>query len=226
MFLELKKVTKRYGEAGSPESVEVLKGVDLALKKGDTVAILGPSGSGKSTLLNMAGGLDRPTGGSVALDGVNLSTLPDDELARVRNLRIGFVFQLHHLLPQCTVLENVLLPALAGYGEIPAEKVRDRALALLERVGLIDRLHHPPSRLSGGELQRTAVVRALIMKPGLLLADEPTGSLDRANAKGLAYLLSELNREEETTLIAVTHSEEFAEQLGKTLTLRDGRLVK
>jgi predicted ABC-type transport system involved in lysophospholipase L1 biosynthesis ATPase subunit len=161
----------------------------------------------------------------VTLEGHDLSALSDDELARVRNLRIGFVFQLHHLLPQCTALENVLLPALAGHGDMQAHEIRDRGSALMKRVGLADRVDHTPARLSGGELQRTAVVRALIMKPSLLLADEPTGSLDSANAESLAALLKDLNEEEGTTLITVTHSEGLAKHMKRTVTLEDGRIA-
>ena len=218
----LDNVTKRYdGPAG--QSVEpVLQGISLALGPGESVAVVGPSGSGKSTLLNIMGTLDRPTSGRVLLDGKDLASLSDDALAAIRNRRIGFVFQLHHLLPQCTALENVLVPTLAGGGPKDAP---DRAEKLLDRVGLKDRMEYRPGQLSGGERQRVAVARALINRPALLLADEPTGSLDRAAAEHLTDLLAQLNREEGVTLVVVTHSPAMAGRMGKTLELRDGQLA-
>jgi predicted ABC-type transport system involved in lysophospholipase L1 biosynthesis ATPase subunit len=224
VFLELNGIRKRYGIEGEPGSVEVLRGVDLSLKAGESVAVAGPSGCGKSTLLNIMGGLDRPTSGSVVLAGKDLSALGEADLARVRNLEIGFVFQLHHLLPQCSVLENVVVPAAAGHVKEAPEKIRERALGLLERVGLADRLGHTPARLSGGELQRAAVVRALVLGPGLVLADEPTGSLDGKAAAELGDLLVELNRESGVTLVIVTHSLELAARCGRVFHLAEGRL--
>ncbi len=221
-LLELTDVAKTYEDPGGGPPTTVLRGVSLRVEAGESLAVVGPSGSGKSTLLNIIGALDRPTSGTVVLDGHDLATLDDPELAKVRNRLIGFVFQLHHLLPQCTVLENVLVPTLAGGGEPEAE---ERARALLERVGLADRLHYFPGQLSGGERQRVAVVRALINSPRLLLADEPTGSLDRASAENLAELLAELNREEGVTLVMVTHAVHLAERMGRVLELRDGALV-
>jgi lipoprotein-releasing system ATP-binding protein len=220
-ILELSGVSKSYT---SPEGVEtsVLRGVDLAIAKGESVAIAGPSGCGKSTLLNIIGTLDRPSSGRVSLDGRDVSALPEAELAAVRSQVVGFVFQLHHLLPQCSILENVLVPTLVTKG---AGDVEARARALLERVGLGQRLSHRPGQLSGGECQRAAVVRALINKPKLLLADEPTGSLDRGSAESLAALLGQLNREEGVALIYVTHSADLAAKAGKVLELRDGRLA-
>jgi len=225
-LLELKNVAKRYDAPGGGEAPWVLKGVSLRLSGGEAVAVVGPSGSGKSTLLNIIGALDRPTSGQVLLDGRDLAGLGERELARLRNRRIGFVFQLHHLLPQCTVLENVLVPTLvgaAGGGDSPP---RERAQRLLERVGLGDRLNYRPGQISGGERQRVAVVRALINRPKLLLADEPTGSLDRATAEDLIALLVQLNREEQVTLIVVTHSAAAAGQMGRVLRLRDGVLLE
>jgi lipoprotein-releasing system ATP-binding protein len=202
----------------------VLKGASLRVSRGERIAILGPSGSGKSTILNLLGTLDRPDSGTVHLDGRDLSTLAPRELAHLRNRRIGFVFQSHHLLPQCTVLENVLLPTLAETGATPAS-AEDRARRLLDRVGLASRMDHFPGQLSGGERQRTAVVRALINAPLLLLADEPTGALDRASAEVLGNLLVELNRDESVTLIVVTHSPELARRMDRIVELRDGALV-
>jgi ABC-type lipoprotein export system ATPase subunit len=178
-LLRLDRVTKTYAGGGGAESVSVLREVNLEVAPGQSVAIIGPSGSGKSTLLNIIGTLDRPSTGAVWLDGRDLSQLDDEALARVRNREIGFIFQLHHLLPQCTVLENVLVPTLAGGDEALRDGAGERARQLLQRVGLGQRLSHRPGQLSGGERQRVAVVRALINRPKLVLADEPTGALDR-----------------------------------------------
>jgi ABC-type lipoprotein export system ATPase subunit len=216
MLLELTHVAKSYS------TVEVLRDVNLQLAAGEPVAIIGPSGSGKSTLLNIMGALDVPTSGSARLDGRDLNGLTENELAGIRNRQIGFIFQLHHLLPQCTVLENVLIPTLAA----PTADRQDRAEHLLERVGLKHRLDHRPGQLSGGECQRVAVVRALINQPKLLLADEPTGSLDHAAAANLGQLLLELNKEEGVALVLVTHSLELAKQLPKAVELRDGILIE
>ena len=227
-LLELKNVTKRYSASGSADGVSVLAGITLELARGETLAIVGPSGSGKSTLLQIIGTLDRATSGEVLLDGRNFAALDDQQLAEVRNRQIGFVFQSHYLLPQCTVIENVLVPTLARAkseirnpkSEIPAA----RAERLLQRVGLSERLHHRPGQLSGGERQRVAVVRALINQPQLLLADEPTGALDHASATALGQLLVELNREEGVTLIVVTHAMDLAKRMGRVLELGDGKL--
>ena len=225
VLLELRGVTKSYRAAADAPETPVLRGVDLRVAPGESVAIVGPSGSGKSTLLNLIGALDVPTSGSIVLDGIDLSGLREAELARVRSREFGIIFQLHHLLPQCSVLENVLIPTLAGGPEKRRESADARARRLLARVGLEPRMDYRPGQLSGGERQRAAVVRALINEPRLLLADEPTGSLDRASAENLAELLVELNREEGAALILITHSMELAEQMGRVLELRDGRLV-
>jgi lipoprotein-releasing system ATP-binding protein len=217
---ELVEVRKTYGPGGT--GTEVLRGVSFAIRRGESVAVVGPSGSGKSTLLNIIGTLDRPTSGSVRLEGRELAGLDDGELARLRNRKIGFVFQFHHLLPQCTLLENVLVPTLVLRGQ--AAGAADRARRLLDRVGLSHRLGHHPGQLSGGECQRAAVVRALINQPGLVLADEPTGSLDHSGSEKLADLMVELNREEGVTLIVVTHSAALAGRMGRVLAIEDGRL--
>jgi lipoprotein-releasing system ATP-binding protein len=223
-LLELKSVSKRYDSVQSAEHLEILRDVTLQIGRGESVAIVGPSGSGKSTLLNIIGTLDRPASGEVLLDGKDLSKLDEKGLAQVRNHQIGFVFQAHHLLPQCTVLENVLVPTLADKkGRTGAD---ERARKLLERVGLGERINHRPGQISGGERQRAAVVRALIMKPQLLLADEPTGALDRRTSDELSHLLVELNREEDVTLIVVTHSPDLAKRMGRVLELREGKLVQ
>ncbi len=226
-LLELEDVCKHYGTAESPAAVRVLDGISLTVKAGESLAVVGPSGCGKSTLLNLIGGLDRPTSGSVTLNGKNLGQLNEELLAGIRSREIGFVFQQHLLLPQCTVLENVLIPTLV----VPrsrAERQEDaaRATALLERVGLADRHSQRPGRLSGGESQRAAVVRALINRPRLLLADEPTGSLDLASARALGDLLTELNQNDGLALVVVTHSMELAARLGSVCTLENGRLKR
>ena len=224
MLLELLDIAKRYDVPDEPDGYHVLKDVSLRVEAGESVAITGPSGSGKSTLLNIIGALDRPTSGRVLLEGRDLSQLSDKELTAIRNREIGFVFQLHHLLPQYTALENVLVPTLAKTGRASEDDAEARARHLLERVGLGHRLLYRPGKLSGGERQRVAVVRALINAPKLLLADEPTGSLDHSSAEDLTQLLGELNREEGVTLILVTHSLELAEHAGRVLELSDGVL--
>jgi predicted ABC-type transport system involved in lysophospholipase L1 biosynthesis ATPase subunit len=224
-LLQLIDVSKRYESPNSTETVAVLRDVTLEIRRGESVAIVGPSGSGKSTLLNIMGTLDRPSSGQVLLDGRELGRLDDIQVAAVRNREIGFIFQSHHLLPQCTVLENVLVPTLAHKDAALRNGAAERAKRLLEKVGLGARLTHQPGQLSGGERQRVAVVRALINQPKLLLADEPTGALDRASAQNLADLLVQLNGEESVTLILVTHALELAKRMGKLLELRDGRLV-
>ena len=223
-MLELINITKSYETPGNKDGVCVLKNITLKVTKGQSLVIVGPSGSGKSTLLNIIGALDRPSEGRVLFDGKDLAELSEFELARIRNRQIGFVFQLHHLLPQCTVLENVLVPTLAGKTHLSRKEIQERATNLLQRVGLKDHLLHRPGQLSGGQRQRVAVVRALINSPKLLLADEPTGSLDKDAAENIAELLVELNRSEEVTLITVTHSLRLAELIGNVMELSDGLL--
>ena len=218
--LVVKNVTREFPTRGQP--LTVLRGVSLDLSDGENLAILGPSGCGKSTLLHIIGTLDRPTAGQVTLKGDDPFQLDERRLAAFRNQRIGFVFQDHHLLPQCSVLENVLLPTIAG-GSTRKEHV-ERARMLLERVGLAERLEHRPAELSGGERQRVAVARALIHKPALLLADEPTGNLDRTTAASVGGLLLELQQLERTMLIVVTHSLDLAARFGRRLELNEGKL--
>ena len=224
-LLKLEKVGKNYVAAEGSAPVAVLKDLSFDIVAGESVAIIGPSGCGKSTLLNIIGTLDQPTSGSVWLDGQDLSQQNEQQLAAIRNQQIGFIFQSHHLLPQCSVMENVLVPTIAEKKSKTRGGALERAEKLLRRVGLGERLHHRPGQLSGGERQRVAVVRALINQPQLLLADEPTGALDRASAQGLAQLLVELNREERVTLIVVTHAIDLARQMGRIVELRDGQLV-
>ena len=201
--------------------VEVLKGISLKVKHGDSIAIVGPSGCGKSTLLNILGSLDSPTSGSIQLDAQELANLSEQELATIRNQKVGFIFQSHHLLPQCSILENVLVPTLAEKGKASLDAI-ERAKQLLESSGLEHRLSHRPSQLSGGECQRVAVVRALINQPSIILADEPTGALDHDNAETMTELLVKLNREDQATLIVVTHSMELAAKMGTTYKLQNG----
>ena len=221
MSLIVTDVRKEYAARSGP--LPVLGGVSLSLKHGEAVAVMGPSGSGKSTLLHILGTLDTPTGGSVSLDGVDPFTLKPGELAAFRNRRIGFVFQDHHLLPQASVLENVLVPTFVNKSLKKAE-AQAYARELLTRVGLSDRLTHRPAELSGGERQRVAVARALIHKPLLLLADEPTGNLDRTNAESVGRLLLELHKQQNTMLVVVTHSAELAKLFPRRLEMNDGKL--
>ena len=227
-LLKLQKVSKDYIAAEGAPPVRVLRDITLDLARGESLAIIGPSGCGKSTLLNLIGTLDRPTSGQVLLDGKDFSGLNDADLATLRNRQIGFIFQSHHLLPHCSVWENVLVPTLAdrSFTTGMTEPPDQRAQRLLQRVGLGERLHHRPSQLSGGERQRVAVVRALINQPPLLLADEPTGALDRASAEGLGQLLVDLNHEEGVTLIVVTHALDLARRMGRVMELRDGTLTR
>ena len=229
MLAELHNVTKSYRSDADP--VPVLNGIELRIEAGETIAIVGPSGCGKSTLLNLLGALDQPDSGEVRVGGQNLKDLNAEELAAYRNSTVGFIFQLHHLLPQCTVLENVLVPTLARKNTdrtaLPQRHaLRERAAKLLEAVGLSHRLDHRPSQLSGGERQRAAVARALINEPKLLLADEPTGSLDRASAARLTDLLAEIREREKITIVMVTHAPELARRMGRVLELVDGKLVE
>jgi lipoprotein-releasing system ATP-binding protein len=218
-MLEISQVAKQYPSPRGPLSV--LAGVSLGLKRGDAAAIMGPSGAGKSTLLYIAGGLEPPTSGAVTLDGINPYQLGEKQVAAFRNEKIGFIFQDHCLLPQCSVLENVLIPTLVGPDDGDAPR---RARELLEQVGLADRLEHRPAELSGGEKQRVALARALIRHPHLLLCDEPTGNLDEASAEMVAGLLMELHARQQTMLIVVTHSATLAARFPLHYELRHANL--
>lgn len=225
-LLALEGIGKTYG-GGTAHEVTVLAGVDLALAAGESVAVLGPSGSGKSTLLSIAGTLEPPSTGRVRFEGRDLADLDADGIARFRRREVGFVFQHHHLLPQLSALENVLLPTLAdGASELPGQReARGRALELLARIGLAARASHRPAELSGGERQRVAVVRAMINRPRLLLLDEPTGSLDARSADSLGDLLCEVGEREGVALLLVTHSVRLAERMQRAVHLADGFLV-
>lgn len=219
--LELNGVQKRFELQG--RTVEVLGDISFSVEGEEALTIMGPSGSGKSTLLHLIGTLDRPSAGEILYDGQSPWELDDRHLARFRNRTIGFVFQDSHLLPQYSVLENVVLPSLAFEGPAEARSAADRARDLLARVGLGHRLEHRPAELSGGERQRAAVARALVNSPSLLLCDEPTGSLDRDNARAIGELLLEIHREESIQLIVVTHSAELSARFERRLELKEGR---
>jgi lipoprotein-releasing system ATP-binding protein len=219
-LVEARGLEKRYVDG--PAVVEVLRGLDLEIRSGERVAIIGESGVGKSTLLHLLGCLDAPSGGRLLLDGVDVFTLPEAEIAALRNREVGFVFQFHHLLGDFTALENVMLPALIA--REPIREVRARAASLLERVGLGARLRHRPGELSGGEQQRVAVARAVMRRPRLLLADEPTGNLDPGTGERVHELLLQLNEESGSTLVVATHNDRLAAAMERTLRLIDGRI--
>jgi ABC-type lipoprotein export system ATPase subunit len=218
-LVELRGITRRFGA-----TTEVLRGIDLEVAADDTLAVLGPSGCGKSTLLHILGGLLPPTSGAARFDGRDLATMSATELAALRNREIGFVFQAHHLLPQCTALENVLVPTLVHPKDDARRSAESRARELLADVGLGQRLDHRPAQLSGGEQQRVAVVRALINRPRLLLADEPTGSLDEAGTDLLGDLLCSLNEKHRVAVVTVTHSPRLARRMRRVVELHAGRL--
>lgn len=223
MQLQLQNINKGYGEPGTHSYRAVLKELNFELEQGQKVAIVGPSGSGKTTLLNLIGALDQTESGQILFEGKDITGYSKTELAAFRNKQLGFVFQLHHLMPQLSLFENVLLPLLPQGKKISKEQ-KDWAEYLVRKVGIWEQRNQKPSEMSGGECQRTAVVRALINKPKLILADEPTGALDEENANALTDLLKKLSEEEGVTLVTVTHSTVLAEQMDKKFTLRNGKL--
>ena len=221
-FIELENIQKTYhlGEIDVP----VLKGVSLKVARGELVALMGASGSGKSTLMNLLGCLDRPTGGTYWLDGAEVSQLTSDERARVRNNKIGFVFQNFSLLPRTTALENIMMPLSYAHEHLSEREMKRRAAEMLDRVGLADRSHHYPSQLSGGQQQRVAIARALINNPPLLFADEPTGNLDSKTSEEVLAMFDKLNGEHGLTIILVTHDPNVAQHARRTIHIRDGKI--
>jgi lipoprotein-releasing system ATP-binding protein len=227
VLLEARNLGRKFMK---PELVEAIKGVNFSLFEGELVAMAGPSGSGKSTLLALLGGLMTPTSGTVSLRGRDLSGIPDRERTRRRNLEVGFVFQFHHLLPELTVTENVMLPALIasreGWSTDGIGAIRDRALAMITSVGLASRARHFPTQISGGEAQRVAIARALMNRPAIILADEPTGNLDRVTASGIMDLFEELNRTTRQTFLVATHNPELVDRASRALHLVAGEMNK
>ena len=224
MLLQLDQISKSFGLSSEQSRRNVLNELSFTVDEGESIAILGPSGSGKTTLLNLIGGLDHPDSGDVIFRGENISRFSDREIDRYRNEQVGFVFQFHHLLPQCTLLENVLIPTLVIRDKGARSQLLDRARELMKRVGIWEYRDKLPGKLSGGECQRAAVVRAMINTPSLLLADEPTGALDSENVGNMSELLLELNRNDGLTLLVVTHSTELAQRMDKTFQLVEGKL--
>ncbi|MFQ5989106.1 MAG: ABC transporter ATP-binding protein [Candidatus Methylomirabilales bacterium] len=219
-LLRVRDLRKSFRMGG--EELRILKGVNLTVRRGEFLAIVGPSGVGKSTLLHILGGLDRPTAGEVYYNGVEVSQLPEGELAAFRNQTVGFVFQFHHLLPEFTAVENTMMPALIGRQSLAS--AQEAASGILQRVGLAERFTHRPGELSGGEQQRVAIARALVLSPNVLLADEPTGNLDSKTGEAIFELLREFNREQGLTVILVTHNEPFARRTDRLLRMADGQL--
>lgn len=219
-IIDCQNVTKSYRDGGL--NVDVLQGLDLQVHAGQSVAVIGASGSGKSTLLHVLGGLDTATSGSVNLMGQNIASLNQTQLSALRNRHLGFVYQFHHLLAEFTALENVMMPLLIG--KMPKAQAEQEAAAMLEKVGLNQRMLHRPTELSGGERQRAAIARALVKRPDCLLADEPTGNLDRQNASNVLDMMLELQNELGTALVVVTHDDKLAARFNRVLTMREGRL--
>lgn len=226
MLLQLENISKGFGKPSDPTFRPVLEDLSLKVEEGESIAILGPSGSGKTTLLNLIGGLDHPDAGEVRFKDQDITRYSGPEMDRFRNESIGFVFQFHHLLPQCTILENIMVPTLVNRDKNVKREKAERAESLMKRVGIWEYRDKFPGKLSGGECQRAAVVRAMINNPLLLLADEPTGALDRDNVKNMADLLLELNGEDGITLLVVTHASDLAQRMHTTMVLQNGQLVK
>ncbi|MCU0452169.1 MAG: ABC transporter ATP-binding protein [Bacteroidetes bacterium] len=223
VLIRTENLWKEY-RTGKDQTLQVLKGVDLEVRSGEIVAIVGPSGSGKSTLLHLLGGLDRPTLGRVFLNDRDVFAIPEEDLVSFRNSSLGFVFQFHHLLPEFTALENVCMPSLIAGKTLSSAKIR--AERLLTDVGIEARLHHPPSELSGGEQQRVAVARALMNEPALVLADEPSGNLDEENGSQLHRLLHELSKEHGLTIVVATHNQDLMKKADRIMRLHEGKLVQ
>jgi ABC-type lipoprotein export system ATPase subunit len=223
-MIELKQVKKEYASPSGGPALIVLDGIDLSIDHGDSLAIMGPSGSGKSTLLNLIGTMDQPSSGEINFEGRNLNQLSDEELGTFRAQQVGFIFQDHRLLPQCTMLENVLLPTLTLQQKSSDEDL-ERARFLIDKVGLGERAGHFPAECSGGECQRIAVVRALINQPKLILADEPTGALDEQNARGLMQYLCELIQSENCSMVMVTHDAGMLEYTKRNVQIKSGKLI-
>jgi len=222
-MIELKHIYKSYPSPAGCEDLQVLIDVDLYMNAGESVAVMGPSGSGKSTLLNLMGTMDQPTSGEVLFEGSDISKLDEKQQCEFRATQVGFIFQDHRLMPQCTLMENILLPTLSRYSRAP-ESAIERAKELVNKVGLSARMSHYPAEISGGERQRVAVIRALINRPKLILADEPTGALDRDNAHGLMSMLCDLTRSEQCAVMVVTHDLEMAQYTQRQVKILNGKL--
>ncbi len=222
IMIDAKGIVKSFN-IGSENELEILHGIDICVKKGEFVSIVGTSGSGKSTLMNIIGLLDKPTGGSYLLDGVDVCKAGDTELSHIRNKKIGFVFQTYNLIARTSALKNVELPML--YGGVRARERKERAMELLELVEMKERMNHTPDELSGGQKQRVAIARALVNRPSIILADEPTGALDSATGRKIMDIFHKLHEEQGITIVFITHSPELAQETERILTLKDGRIV-
>ncbi len=225
MIIELRNITKTYYNSDSTIAQDVLTGIDLILNEGQAISVVGPSGCGKSTLLNIIGTVDIPTSGMIKFGDTELNNMSDNSLAAIRNQDIGFVFQSHHLFPQLNVLENILVPTIPVKGKEYKKEALKRAKSLIDKVGLSDKINQLPGELSGGECQRVAVIRALINKPKIILADEPTGSLDEKSAEHIGKLLSDINLVDKVAMVVVTHSMKLANKIGNIHTLTNGKLI-